>query len=485
VTGLTGSTLSERSDHRADDVRVALHPIDVELPGDANSRYSVDWSGDAQGQMLAVARPRSVDEVRAVVAYCADKGIAVIPQGGHTGLTSGAISPKPGCLIVSLERLNAIRDIDDGNFSITVEAGCLLQNVKDAADERDFLFPLSLGAQGSCQIGGNVATNAGGVNVLRYGMMRNLVLGLEVVLPDGSLWNGLGGLRKDNRGYDLKQLFIGSEGTLGIVTAACLKLQPRPEVTETAYLGLDTFADAIDLFSRARRSCADLMSGFEIIGTECIPLATEIYPQLQSPLASDAPVHVLMEVSASRLVPLRAMMEVFLTEAMEADLVRDAVLASSIAQAQSFWRIREGLVEGHGRRGYHVRSDISVRLPQIAPLIEQLRAMLEGEFAGWTSQSYGHAGDGNVHFNALPPAGLSLPEARAIGAQIEGRIFQIVEALDGSISAEHGLGRTKRDRFASSVEATHLTMMRTVKRAFDPANIMNPGCILAEDEVAA
>ena len=350
-------------------------------------RYVVDWSRDHSGRALAIARPRTVDEAQQVVRCCAELGVPIAPQGGNTGLVSGAIGDNPQQMVVSLGRLNRTRDFDSANFLMVAEAGCVPQSAKQKAQSEGLLFPLSLGAEGSCQVGGNVATNAGGVNVLRYGMMRDLVLGLEVVLPDGSLWNGLSGLRKDNRGIDLKQLFVGGEGLLGIITAASLKLFPEPESVENPYIGMGSFAAAVELFSLARRTCADLLNAFEVIGSECPPLVADICLDLRNPLSFDAPVHVLMEVSASGNIGLRAVVEQFLADNLDSGLMRDAALAAHLSHARSFWRIREGLVEGHARRGYHVRSDISVVLPMIAPLIEKLRTMLATEFLGWTSQS--------------------------------------------------------------------------------------------------
>ncbi len=476
-----GQQSASSSDSTVRAIQSALQPIEVMPAAAFGDRYVTDWPGDHHGQTLAVARPRTVHDVQRLVGYCADQNIPIIPQGGNTGLVSGAISDRPGRLLVSLERLNRIREIDAANHSLVAEAGCVLQTVKQVALEEDLLFPLSLGAEGSCQIGGNVATNAGGVNVLRYGMMRDLVLGLEAVLPDGSIWKGLSGLRKDNRGFDLKQLFIGSEGILGIITAASLKLFPKPETVETAYIGVNSFADATELFGQARRTCADLLSAFEVIGSECLPMAARIYPDMRNPLSTEAPVHILLEVSGAQTVELRYAVEQLLAEGIESGLVKDAVLAANIGQSQSFWQIREGLVEGQAQRGYHVRSDVSVTLPKIAPIIDHLRAMLAAEFPGWTGQAYGHVGDGNVHFNALPPSTLTEPQARATGQIIETRIFEIVEEFNGSISAEHGLGRTKSGRFTATVDPVHLSLMRSVKRAIDPQNIMNPGCMLAEE----
>src|SRR5882757_8716446 len=282
------------------DVGIAVEPAGM-------AKYLGDWSGDYRGSALAVLRPGSVGEVQALVRLCSKLGLAIIPQGGNTGLVSGAIDSKEaGLVVLSLERLNAIRRIDADNFTLQADAGCVLQTIKDACEAQDCLFPLALGAQGSCQIGGNAATNAGGVNVLRYGMARDLILGLEVVLADGELWNGLSGLRKNNSGYDLKQLFIGSEGTLGIITGVELKLFPKPVRTDTAYLGLASFEAAIELFRQARRASADLMSAFEIIGSECRARARLIDANIVSPV--EAPVHVLIELSASAAIDLRTLL---------------------------------------------------------------------------------------------------------------------------------------------------------------------------------
>jgi FAD/FMN-containing dehydrogenase len=376
--------------------------------------------------------------------------------------------------------MKAIRAIDPTDFTLRADAGCTLQAIKDASEAADCLFPLALGAQGSCHIGGNAATNAGGVNVLRYGMSRDLILGLEVVLPDGEIWNGFSGLRKDNRGYDLKQLFIGSEGTLGIITGVELKLFPRPTTIETAYIGVTSFAEAMRLFARARRACSDLMTAFEVIGAECIDLARLVHPDLTVPVS--APVHILMEVSSSGPIDIRAMVESFLTEAMRDGLLADAVLAESRAQARSLWSIREGLVEGQARRGYHVRTDVSVPLSTIPSFIEQARATIAASFDGWVPQTYGHAGDGNVHFNVLPPLGMDEARARASGKSIETALFDLVGRFGGSISAEHGIGRSKRDVFWAHASPVHRRLARSLKAALDPQDLMNPGCLIPAEE---
>jgi len=446
------------------------------------AKYLVDWSGDHHGAALAVLKPASVAEVQAAVRLCGRLGLAMIPQGGNTGLVAGAIDigTARGTVIISLERLNRIRLVDADNFIVQADAGCILQHIKDAAEEQDCLFPLALGAQGSCQIGGNAASNAGGVNVLRYGMARDLVVGLEVVLPDGELWNGFSGLRKDNRGYDLKQLFIGAEGTLGIITGVEVKLFPKPGRVETAYLGLPSFEAAITLFRQARRGCSDLISAFEIIGAECMELARLVDPGIVAPVA--APVHVLIELSSSAAIDLRSLLVNFLAGTMEEELVTDAVLAESGAQTKTFWAIREGLVEGQAKRGYHVRTDLSVRISDIPTLIAQARDFIALEHPGWISQAYGHAGDGNIHFNVLPPPDLAESDARSRGTAITAGLYEITNALGGSISAEHGIGRTRQSVYWAGMSAVHRRLVSTLKDALDPDRRMNPGCLFPATE---
>ncbi|BCH23217.1 FAD-binding oxidoreductase [Mesorhizobium sp. L-8-3] len=443
--------------------------------------YLTDWSGDHRGMAAAVLRPRSVEHVSRVVHLCREHHLAIIPQGGNTGLVAGAIDGQGRrAVVVSTERMDRIRSVDPVDFTLRADAGCTLQAIREASEAADCLFPLALGAQGSCRIGGNAATNAGGVNVLRYGMARDLILGLEVVLPDGEVWNGFSGLRKDNRGYDLKQIFIGSEGTLGIVTGVEVKLFPRPTSVETAYLGVASFADAMRLFAHARRACSDLMTAFEVIGAECIELARLIHPELNVPVT--APVHILMEVSASGPIDLRSTVETFLASAVGDGLVSGAVLAQSQSQARALWSIREGLVEGQARRGYHVRTDVSVPLSSVPAFVDEARATIAEGFAGWLPQAYGHAGDGNVHFNVLPPVGLNDAQARSTGKSIETVLLALVARFGGSISAEHGIGRSKRDAFWATAAPVHKRLMRSLKVALDPQGLMNPGCLLpAED----
>ncbi len=469
-----------------DDFRAALGPAGVLAGAELSDRYLRDWAGDYRGRALAVLRPQTVAEVQAAVRLCSRHRLPLMPLGGNTGLVAGAViarADEATPVILSLERLNRIREVNPVDFTIRADAGCILQTLKDAAEAVDCLLPLSLGAQGSCQVGGNAATNAGGVNVLRYGMARDLILGLEVVLPDGTLWAGMSGLRKDNRGYDLKQLFIGSEGTLGIITGVEMKLSPRPARVETAYLGVASFADAITLLARARHGCADLMTAFEVIGAECLPYARAAYPDLGPPVT--APVHVLLEVSCSGNLDLRTMVETFLAAAMETGLVIDAVLAASQAQARAFWNVREGLVEGQMRSGYHMRTDLSVPPSRIPALVDAARDYLCSNHPDWIAQAYGHAGDGNLHFNAMPPAGLDDAAARATGLAIETALFGIVTAAGGSISAEHGIGRTRRDRFWAGLAPAQRRMFTAIKAALDPDGLMNPGCLIPREETTA
>jgi FAD/FMN-containing dehydrogenase len=422
-----------------------------------------------------------VEEVQAIVRICAEHRVALIPQGGNSGLVSGGIAEgPPRAVVVSLERLNRIRAIDPENFTLAADAGVILQVLKDAAEAKDMLFPLALGAQGSCQIGGNVSTNAGGINVLRYGMTRDLVLGIEAVLPDGSLFEGMHGLRKDNRGYDLKQLLIGGEGTLGIVTGVEVKLFPRPANIETAYLGLASFADAMTVFGMARRVCSDLLTAFEVIGAECIPFARIAAPDTRVPLEGEWPVHVIMELGCSAAIDGRGLVEALLAEAFEAGLLGDGALAQSRAHAADFWAIRENLVEGQAMRGRHIRTDLSVRLSSVAAVIERSRAYIAADWPGWEPLAYGHAGDGNIHFNVMPPVGMAEEEIRRNGKVMLDGLYAIMCALGGSFSAEHGVGRSRRDVYWDWLPAEQRTAVRAIKAALDPHGIMNPGALIPE-----
>jgi FAD/FMN-containing dehydrogenase len=445
-------------------------------------RYLHDWSGDYQGAALAVLRPATVAEVQAIVRLCGRHRLAIVPQGGNTGLVCGALMEgTPRAVIVSLERLNRIRAVDAENFSMSADAGVVLQSLKDAAEARDLLFPLALGAQGSCQIGGNVSTNAGGINVLRYGMTRDLVLGLEAVLPDGSLFESMAGLRKDNRGYDLKQLLVGAEGTLGIVTGVELKLFPRPANVETAYLGAASFTNAMALFGLARRVCSDLLTAFEVIGEECIAMARLANPDTRVPLEGDWPVHVIMELGCSAAIDGRSLIESLLAEAFEAGLLGDGTIAQSRAHARAFWAIREDLVEGQAKYGRHIRTDLSVRLGDVARMIDNACARVASNWVGWQPLAYGHAGDGNIHFNVLPPQGMTTEEIRRQGGGVLEDLYAVVREFDGSFSAEHGVGRSRRRVHWDWLTPEQRALSKALKAVFDPLGIMNPGSVLPEE----
>lgn len=450
---------------------------DLVLTGPDMAPYCRDWHGDVQTGAVAVLSPRDTDQVAACLRAAADLGLDVVPQGGRTGLVLGAVPDMPGRQVVlSLERMNRIRRIDAADFTAEVEAGVVLQALKDRLAEDGLFFPLALGAQGSCQIGGNLSTNAGGLNVLRYGMTRALVLGLEVVLPDGRVLDLRSRLRKDNRGLDLNQLFIGAEGTLGVITAAVLKLSPLPEQVATALVALDSLEQAIALFQMARRQCCDLMSAFEFLPPLAFDLAREAMPDLPLPLKPDAPAYVLMELSGSGLVDIDALMAQFLELAMTEGLVRDGVVAQSQTQARALWLIREGMNEGQARRGRHLRSDVSVPLSELPAFVAEAEAAILAEMPGVVCVSYGHVGDGNVHLNVLPAAEA---DRDAQIAQAKKILHRVLARYGGSISAEHGIGRLKRADFEAGLGDVQRDLLQAVRAAIDPDGRMNPNCQLS------
>lgn len=452
---------------------------DLVLVGPAVERYCRDWHGDVTTGAVAVVRPRNTEEVSQAVRAIGALGLTVVPQGGNTGLVLGATPDRPGSqVVISLERMTAIRRIDGDDFSAVVEAGVILSEFKDRVEEAGLYFPLALGAQGSCRIGGNVSTNAGGINVLRYGMTRELVLGLEVVLPDGSIFDGLSTLRKDNRGIDLKQMFIGAEGTLGIVTAVSFKLMPPAEKVATALLGLGALSDAITLYRRARRDCCDLMSAFEFMPPMAFTLAQEAIPDLQLPIPGDYPAYVLLEISGSGLVDIDDLMHRFLEGVMEDGLVLDGVIAASRNQARNLWLFREGMNEGQAKRGAHLRTDVSVPLSRLPEFVEKAEAAISAQLPDCLCVSYGHVGDGNVHLNVLPPSGLTREEVAERIYAAKAVVNEVLDGFNGSISAEHGIGRLKKADFLARVPSTQLQLLTAIKQAVDPAGIMNPGCQL-------
>ena len=440
--------------------------------------YCTDWRGRYSGSASCVVLPGSTEEVAAVVRVCAETGAAIVPQGGNTGLCGGA-TPTGGEVVVVLTRLNRIRTVDTDNNSITVEAGCTLHAVQQAAQEIDRLFPLSLAAEGSATIGGNLATNAGGVQVLRYGNARELTLGLEVVLADGRIWNGLRALRKDNTGYDLKHLFIGAEGTLGLITAATLKLFPRPRARATAWVAVPDPAAAVSLLGRLRDAVGDNVTAFEIVGRPALELVLRHIPQARDPLAGKPAWQVLIELSGTR-DDLAATLEQTLQSAAEEDVVVDAVIAASEAQTAVLWALRENVSEAQKTEGVSIKHDIAVPVSRIAEFIARADAALLAAFPQVRIVCFGHIGDGNLHYNQSRPDAQSNAEFIAQTASVNRLVHDLVHELDGSISAEHGLGQLKREEVLRYKSATEMDMMRAVKQALDPRGRMNPGKLLAK-----
>jgi FAD/FMN-containing dehydrogenase len=442
--------------------------------------YLVEARGLYRGATRLVVRPASSAEVAAVVRICAAAKLPIVPQGGNTGLVGGGVPLEDGHnIVLALGRMNHIRAIDPVNFTMTVEAGCILADLQRAAAEADRLFPLSLGAEGSCQIGGNLSTNAGGIAVLRYGNTRELTLGLEVVLPDGRIWDGLRGLRKDNTGYDLKQLFIGGEGTLGIITAATIKLFPKPREVETAFLGLSRVENAMSLFAEARAATADQLTAFELIPRAALDLALTHVPGTIDPLAASYPWYVLLEMSSSESESgIRGLLERLLGQALEKGLVGDGVIAESGVQAKELWHIREAIVEAQNYSG-SIKHDVAVPVSRVAEFINRATLLVTERLPGIRPMAFGHVGDGNIHFNLTQPEGADRQAYLSRWQEFNDIVHGVVRELAGSISAEHGVGRLKRDEITHYKSAIEIELMRRVKLAFDPEGIMNPSKLVS------
>ncbi len=426
-----------------------------------------------------MARPASTGELAELVKICAAEGIGIVPQGGNTGLCGGASPESETQIVISLSRLNKIREVDPVNFTMTVEAGVVLQNVQHAAEQVDCLFPVSLGAEGSCQIGGNISTNAGGTGVLRYGNTREQVLGLEVVLPDGRIWDGLTSLRKDNTGYDLKQLFIGGEGTLGIVTAAVLKMYPRARDQQTAFCALKNLRSSLTLLGRARNATGDQVTGFELVPRIGLTLGCELVPGVADPFAEPHDWYALIELSSSRPdAGLQDMLETLLGDAIEEGEVLDAVVANSLEQRKALWKIREGIPEAQKKEGASIKHDVSVPVAQVPFFIERATRAIEEAMDGVRVVPFGHLGDGNIHFNLTQPKGADKQAFLDRWEEANRIVHDIVVEMKGSISAEHGIGRLKKGELAHYTSPVELELMRRIKQALDPQGIMNPGNIL-------
>ena len=458
----------------------AAGPAHVLTEGDL-SAYEIDWRRRWHGRALAVVRPGSTDEVAAVVRACIAHGLSIVPQGGNTGLVGGGVPDGSGTqVLLSLQRMNRLRGIDSANLTLTADAGCVLQTLQEAARAQGLLLPLSLAAQGSCTLGGNLATNAGGTQVLRWGNARDLCLGLEVVTAQGEIWPGLSGLRKDNTGYDLRDLYIGSEGTLGIITAAVMKLAPLPAATTTALAACATLHDCVALLTRARHRLGSGLTGFEVMGRFALDLVARHFPALPQPLPG-APWTVLLEQSDNEgLAPARERFETLLGAALEAGEVTDAVIAESLTQAAALWEVRESIPLAQAEEGINVKHDISLPVSSIAQYVQRTDTALTAAFPGVRLVNFGHLGDGNLHYNVQAPLGQDAAAFLAAHEEsINALVYDALAPFGGSFSAEHGIGLLKLDDLAARKSPVALALMRRIKAALDPQGLMNPGRVVS------
>ena len=444
--------------------------------------YELDWRKRERGKSLAVVRPASTAQVAQVVQACAAAGVSIVPQGGNTGMVVGSTPDASGTQVVlSLTRMNAVRALDDGNLTITVEAGCVLQSLQEVCEKAGFLFPLSLASEGSCTIGGNLGTNAGGTQVVRYGNTRELCLGLEVVTAQGEIWSGLTGLRKDNTGYDLRHLFIGSEGTLGVITAATMKLYPLPKSQLTALAAVPSLEAAVQLLGLAHQHLSAGLTGFEVMGQFALKLVVKHFPQQRVPFYESSPYCVVLENSDNESDEhARSQFERLLEAAMEGGCVTDAVVAESMAQAQALWHIRESIPLAQAQEGLNIKHDISITVSRIPEFVAQADAALAQAFPGIRLVNYGHLGDGNLHYNVQAPESQDAEKfLREQEGPVNAVVYALVDAYNGSISAEHGIGSLKREKLEKHKSPVALGLMRSIKTALDPHNMFNPGRMLA------
>ena len=461
------------------ELRQLLGPTQVMTEGDLLA-WEQDWRKRWRGKALAVVRPGSTAEVAQVLQACARHGATLVPQGGNTGLVGGGVPDASGTqVLLSLSRMNRVRALDRANMTMTVEAGCILQAVQQAAADADLLFPLSLAAEGSCTIGGNLATNAGGTQVLRFGNARELCLGLEVVTAAGEVWDGLTGLRKDNTGYDLRDLFIGSEGTLGIITAATLKLFPLPAASVTALASCANLAQCVSLLGLAQAQLGAGLTGFEVMNQFSLALVRRHFGQLAQPLAA-APWTVLLEyASADDEASARSRFEAMLAMALDQEIIADAALAESLAQSAALWQLRESIPLAQSEEGLNVKHDIALPVSAIPDFCQRTDAALEAMFPGIRLVNFGHLGDGNLHYNVQGPVGSSAVDFLAAHEPAINRVvYDAVQACGGSFSAEHGVGVLKRDEMTERKSPVALGLMRAIKQALDPQGRLNPGRVI-------
>jgi len=454
------------------------------LTGEQAQPYLVDWRGRYKGAARAVVRPGTTDEVAAVVKCCVAHQVPIVTVGGNTGLCGGATPDDSGTAVVlATSRLNRIRAIDTDNDTMTVEAGCVLQMLQEAAQKADRLFPLSLAAEGSCTIGGNLATNAGGTQVLRYGNTRELALGLEVVTAEGEIWDGLRGLRKDNTGYDLRDLFIGSEGTLGVITAVTLKLYPLPVAQRTAMLALNSLEDAVTFLSKARAGFGASLTGFEVMAGPVLQAVVRLFDQQRIPFegeSAQSPWFALLELSDSESAEhAQARFEEVLGQAIEDGLVQDAAIAQNVTQSKAFWHLRESIPLAEAELGKSIKHDVSIPISRIAEFVQVTNAAIQADYPGVHNVVFGHLGDGNLHYNVAPAQGQPQEVLLALQDQIYALVHDSVAAFNGSISAEHGIGQLKRDEMPRYKSAVELGLMRNIKNALDPKGLLNPGKVLS------
>lgn len=474
------AALSPFLDAFLDACRSAIGAQYVSTDAEQNAAYVTEWRRRFTGTACAVVKPGSTEEVAAIVRLCNQFKVPVVPQGGNTGLVLGSVPDNSGTAIVlSLVRLNKIRAVDLVNNTMTVESGCILQNIQQAAENAERLFPLSLASEGSCTIGGNLSSNAGGTAVLRYGNARELCLGLEVVTPQGEIWNGLRGLRKDNTGYDLRDLYIGAEGTLGIITAAVIKLFPQPKATRTALLALRNVDDALHLLTLTQSKCNAALTGFELMSEFCIALVAKHFPLMRVSFKDTHEQYVLLELSDSESDEhANMLLENLVGDAIQQDIVQDAIVATSIAQSKALWNVREHIPLAQAIEGKNIKHDVSLPISAIGNFIRDTKRLVQDAFPGARMVTFGHLGDGNLHYNIAHPEDQTEDSFLLQQAAINRIVHDSVHGFGGSISAEHGIGALKREEILRYKSEIEMNLMRTIKHALDPLNIMNPGKVI-------